>query len=265
MTKLAIIGSAGRMGRALVHEASRDSSLNIGAALEHASSPALGKDAGLLAGVGEKGLSISSSLGGAEFDVMIDFSTPEATAHNLQSCMDLGKAIVVGTTGMTAEQVENLNETAKHIPVFFAANMSVGVNVTLKLLELAAKALGEHTDIEVIEAHHKHKVDAPSGTALKMGEVLAQSLGKDLQQDGVFARHGITGERKAGSIGFSAIRGGDIAGEHMVMFIGEAERIEITHRASDRKIFAQGALRAAKWLAMKPPGLYGMNDLLGFD
>ncbi|MFT5259508.1 MAG: 4-hydroxy-tetrahydrodipicolinate reductase [Gammaproteobacteria bacterium] len=265
MTRLAIVGSAGRMGGALLREASEDNGLEVGVALERANASSLGQDAGVVAGLGKSRLKISSDAQADDFDVMVDFSTPEATMQNIQTCLAMQKAIVVGTTGMSQEQVQSLHSAAKEIPVFYAANMSVGVNVTLKLLEVAAKALGEQTDIEVIEAHHKHKVDAPSGTALKMGEVLAASLGKSLERDGVFTRHGITGARKEGSIGFSTIRGGDIAGEHTVMFIGEAERIEITHRATDRKIFAQGALRAAKWVVNQPAGLYGMNELLGFD
>lgn len=264
MTKLAITGPAGRMGGALIRAAAADPLCQLSVALTHAASPAIGQDSGTVAGLAPNNLPITSAIDGADFTVMVDFSNPAATMQNIQTCLAQQKAIVIGTTGMSGAQLEQLTAAANKIPVFYAANMSVGVNVTLKLLELAAKALGAQTDIELIEAHHKHKVDAPSGTALQMGAVIAAALGKDLQRDGVFARHGITGERTEGSIGFSTIRGGDIAGEHTVMFIGEAERIEITHRANDRKIFAQGAIRAAHWLAKQDLGLYGMQELLGF-
>ncbi len=264
-TNIAVVGGAGRMGGAIVRAAQDSDEIAVSAVFEQAGNKALGEDAGVLAGIGSCGVLLADSVLDAYFDVMIDFSTPESTLANLEACTQLGKPIVVGTTGMTAEQQTALHEASKQIPVFFASNMSIGVNVALKLLEMATKALGQQCDIEVIEAHHKHKVDAPSGTALTMGEVIADALGKDLQHDGVFAREGITGARKDGSIGFSTIRGGDIAGEHTVMFIGDSERVEISHRTTDRKIFAKGALRAASWLAQQPTGLYGMNELLGFD
>ncbi len=265
MTKLAIVGASGRMGGALIRGAVADSSLQLVLALERSDSASLQLDAGDVAGAGTLEVAITDDVLQQSFDVMIDFSTPTSSCANLEKCISLKKAIVIGTTGMSDKEMLQLHEASKHIPVFFAANMSVGVNVTLKLLELAARALGQQTDIEVIEAHHKHKVDAPSGTALKMGEVLALATNKQLPEDGVFVRHGHTGARQDGAIGFSTIRGGDIAGEHTVMFIGESERVEISHKATDRKIFAEGALRAAKWLAQQSPGLYGMNELLGFD
>lgn len=253
------------MGGALIRGILKDESLHLSVALERVASDTLGKDAGEVAGVVALNNLITDNVASKEFDVMIDFSTPEATVNNVTSCMSLKKAIVVGTTGMDSRQIDHLIDASRHIPVFFAANMSIGVNVTLKLLEFAAKAIGQQTDIEVIEAHHKYKVDAPSGTALAMGEVLAAATNKLLPDNGVFTRHGISSERENGTIGFSTIRGGDIAGEHTVMFIGESERIEISHKVTDRKIFADGALRAAKWLATQPAGLYGMNELLEFD
>ena len=263
MINIAVVGAAGRMGGAIVRSADQDQAVQVTAALERPGAEALGKDAGELAAVGANGVAVVDSLDDAEFDVLIDFSTPAATLKHIVVCERMNKAIVIGTTGMSEENIAMLKAAARNIPILFAANMSVGVNITLKLLQMAAQSLGNDTDIEIIEAHHKHKVDAPSGTALKMGEVVAAAVGKDLQQDGVFSRHGIIGARPEGSIGFSTIRGGSIAGEHTVMFIGESERIEITHRATDRGLFADGAIRAAKWLAGQPAGLYDMPDVLG--
>lgn len=265
MTKLAVIGAAGRMGGAIIRAIESDQAVTLSCALEHADSPALGQDAGMVANIGELNIPIVSSAKEWVFDTMIDFSTPASSLLNIEHCLNEARAIIIGTTGMNEEVMAKMRRASEHIPIIFSANYSVGVNLTVKLLKMAAAVIGNETDIEIIEAHHKHKVDAPSGTALLLGNTIADELGKDLSRDGVFCREGITGERKQGSIGFSTIRGGDIAGEHTVMFIGESERIEISHRATDRKIFANGAIRAAKWLQDKPAGLYDMNDVLGLS
>jgi len=265
MKKVAVIGAAGRMGGAIIRALSADQQLSLGCALERPGSAALGKDAGQLAGLAQCNVPVVDSADGEGFDIMIDFSTPAATLLNIENCRKQGKSIVIGTTGMNEEVLESMRQAARHIPVMFSANYSVGVNLMAKLLKLTAEVIGEDSDIEVIEAHHRHKVDAPSGTALLLGNAITDTLGTSLDKDGVFCREGIIGERQQGSIGFSTIRGGDIAGEHTVMFIGEAERIEITHRATDRKIFANGAVRAAKWLSQQPAGLYDMNDVLGLS
>ena len=263
MINIAVIGAAGRMGGAIIRAIESDQAVTLSCALERPQSTALGQDAGSLANIVPLGVPIVGSAQDQTFDIMIDFSTPASTLLNVDFCKNARKAIVVGTTGMSEEALETLREASKTIPVMFSANYSVGVNLTAKLLKMAAAVIGDETDIEIIEAHHKHKVDAPSGTALLLGRAIADELGKNLQRDGVFCREGIIGERESGTIGFSTIRGGDIAGEHTVMFIGDSERIEITHRATDRKIFANGAIRAAKWLSKQPAGLYDMNDVLG--
>ena len=269
MLKLAIAGAAGRMGGALIRAAADADGVAISAAIEHAAHPALGRDAGELAGCGALGVAVraAAELGAesdGEFDLLLDFTTPAATQENLARCLRLSRGVVIGTTGIDADGQSRIREAANDIPVLFAANTSIGVNLCLALVETAAAALGDIADVEIVEAHHRHKVDAPSGTALALGKAAADALGKDLDQDGVFARHGHTGERQPGSIGFSTIRGGDIAGEHSVLFIGAGERLEITHRATDRKLFANGALKAALWLAPQPPGrLYTMRDVLG--
>ncbi len=263
MNKIAVIGAAGRMGGAIIRALSSEQELELSCALERAECPVLGEDSGTISGIGENGVIIVDNPEAQAFDTMIDFSTPASTLLNLEFCRNQGRAIIIGTTGMDEDALEMMRQASQQIPVMFSANYSVGVNLMAKLLKLAASVIGEQTDIEIIEAHHKHKVDAPSGTALLLGNAVAETMGKTLREDGVFCREGIIGEREQGSIGFSTIRGGDIAGEHTVMFIGEAERIEITHRATDRKIFANGAVRAAKWLSQQPAGLYDMNDVLG--
>lgn len=265
MVNIAVIGAAGRMGGAIIRAIAVDDALTLSCALERPGSIALGKDAGIVANAGSSDVEIVDSPVGQPFDIMIDFSTPASSLLNIEFCQHEGRAIVIGTTGMNAEVLAKLEQASQSIPIVFSANFSVGVNLLARLLRTTAGVVGDDADIEIIEAHHKHKVDAPSGTALLLGNAIADELGKDLSHDGVFCREGIIGERKPGSIGFSTIRGGDIAGEHSVMFIGESERIEITHRATDRKIFANGAVRAAKWLSDKSPGLYDMNDVLGFS
>lgn len=262
--RLAIAGASGRMGRALLEAGAADPATAIAAALDVAGSLQAGHDAGELV-AGARGVRIGTEVAAAvaAADVLIDFTRPAGTAAHLAACRAAGKAIVIGTTGFEAEGLEAIRAAAREIPVVFAPNFAIGMLVTFKLVDLAARALGPDFDVEVFEVHHKLKVDAPSGTALKLGEVAAAARGTSLAKDAVFARHGATGERKAGTIGFSAVRGGDIVGDHTVFFAGTGERIEITHRSSSRANYAQGAIRAAKWLAGRAPGLYDMDDVLG--
>jgi 4-hydroxy-tetrahydrodipicolinate reductase len=236
----------------------------LSGALDIAASPAIGHDAGAFAGQ-TTGVLITADIaqGLKNSRVLIDFTRPEGTMAHLAVCRANGVAMVIGTTGFTDSQKAEIAQAAKRIPIMMAPNMSVGVNVTLKLLEMAAKALATGYDIEIIEAHHRHKVDAPSGTALKMGEVIAGALGRDLKDCAVYAREGVTGERDPSSIGFATIRGGDIVGDHTVLFAGTGERIEITHKSSSRSTYAQGSLRAARFLAGQKAGLFDMFDVLG--
>lgn len=261
---IAIAGSSGRMGRALLEAVERAPDMRVGAALERTGSPYLGKDAGELIGA-PCGVAINDDVAGAldGSDVLIDFTRPEGTLAHLVFCRAKGIKMVIGTTGFSADQKEELQAAAREIPIVFAPNMSVGVNITLKLLEMSARVLNEDYDIEIIEAHHRHKVDAPSGTALLMGEVVARALGKNLSEVAIYSREGHTGERVPGAIGFATIRGGDIVGDHTVMFAGTGERIEISHKASSRATFAEGALRAARFLGNKQSGLFDMQDVLG--
>ncbi|MFZ2302221.1 MAG: 4-hydroxy-tetrahydrodipicolinate reductase [Gallionella sp.] len=262
--KIAIAGSGGRMGRALLEGVAQADDLVLHAALEHGASPLIGKDAGELFGA-PCGVRISAdaqaALQGA--DVLIDFTRPEGTLHHLDICRKLGVNMVIGTTGFNAQQKAQLGAAAQQIGIVFAPNMSVGVNLVFKLLETASRVLAHGYDIEIIEAHHRHKVDAPSGTALGMGEVVARTLGRDLAQCAVYGREGVTGERDPSTIGFATVRGGDIVGDHTVLFAGTGERVEITHKASSRATFALGALRAARYLKSNPAGLYDMQDVLG--
>jgi 4-hydroxy-tetrahydrodipicolinate reductase len=261
---LAIAGAGGRMGRILLEAAASPPAMVITGALEHAASPLLGRDAVELSG-NAKGIVVTADLvaGLANAHVLIDFTRPEGTLEHLAACRKQGVNMVIGTTGFTAEQKREIDVAAKDIAIVFAANMSLGMNVLDKLVEMATKALHEDYDIEIIEAHHKLKVDAPSGTALMLGETVAKSIGKSLDEIGVFARHGVIGERKSGTIGFSTIRGGDIIGDHTVMYAGSGERIEITHRSSSRVTYAQGAMRAARFLQGRKAGLFDMQDVLG--
>lgn len=261
-TRIAVSGASGRMGQAIIRLVADDDDLELVAALEHGESGAIGNDAGQMAGAGVLGVSIASDMPAQGFDILVEFTTPDATMAHLAYCRQHGRAMMIGTTGLSAGQRETIAEAAADIPLVLAANTSVGVNLCAALLETAARVLGDSMDVEVIEAHHRHKVDAPSGTALLLGNAVAGALGRDLEVDGVFAREGITGPRVDGSIGFSTVRGGEIAGEHTVMFIGDNERLEITHRAVDRRIFAEGAIRAVKWLAGRPSGQYDMRDVL---
>ena len=264
MIKVAIHGAAGRMGHALIQACQQAETLTLAAAIERPGSPALGEDAGTLAGLSPLGIKVTDCIDpiAAPFDVLVDFTRPEPALNALSICRQHHKAMVIGTTGFSDSDKDIIHSASLEIPVVLAPNMSVGVNLCLKLLEVAARVIGDETDIEVIEAHHRHKVDAPSGTALRMAEVVAETLGRDLKVDGVFSREGHTGERDPKSIGFSVIRAGDIVGEHTVMFADEGERVEITHKASSRMTFAKGAMRAAGWLAGREPGLYDMQDVL---
>jgi len=262
--QIAVAGSSGRMGRALIEAIAQSADFRIKAALELPGNPYLGKDAGELVGA-PCGVRISDDLEGAlaGCDVLVDFTRPEGTLAHVQVCRKRGIHMVIGTTGFQAAQKASIVAATQEIPIVMAPNMSVGVNLTFKLVELAAKILGEGYDVEIIEAHHRHKVDAPSGTALRMGEVIAAALGRDLAQDAVYAREGVTGERKASTIGFATVRGGDIVGDHTALFAGVGERVEITHKAASRATFALGALRAARFLAGKKAGLFDMQDVLG--
>lgn len=263
---IAINGAAGRMGRNLIKACLHTQGLSLGAAIEHADSEFLGLDAGALANVGTAGVPITASLeeAVAHFDVLIDFTRPEPSLNALDICLVNNKAMVIGTTGYTDEQKVKLEQASTQMPIVLASNFSVGVNVLFKLLEVASKAFGDSVDIEIQETHHRFKVDAPSGTALSMGEVIADTLGRDLKACAVYGREGVTGERDRQTIGFSTVRAGDVIGDHTAMFADLGERVEITHKASDRIIYANGAMRAARWLSQQPNGLYDMHDVLGF-
>ncbi|WP_404991838.1 4-hydroxy-tetrahydrodipicolinate reductase [Cupriavidus pauculus] len=262
--KIAIAGASGRMGRMLIETVLETDGVTLAGALDVPGSPALGQDAGMFLGR-DTGVKISADIDAvlANSDCLIDFTRPEGTLAHLAVAKRLGKKIVVGTTGFDAAGKEALANAAESIGVVFASNFSVGVNATFKLLEVAAKLLSTGYDIEIIEAHHRHKVDAPSGTALTMGEVIAKSIGRDLDNCAVYAREGHTGPRDPNSIGFATIRGGDIVGDHTVMFAGIGERIEISHKSSSRQSYADGAVRAARFLADKPSGMFDMQDVLG--
>ncbi len=261
---VAVTGASGRMGQMLIEAILASGDCSLAGALDRADSPSLGSDASAFLGR-SVGVAISADLhaGLKDAQVVIDFTRPEGTLAHLRECRKLGVNAVIGTTGFTDAQKAEIATAAQDIAIVMAPNMSVGVNVTLKLLEMAAKALSTGYDIEIIEAHHRHKVDAPSGTALKMGEVIAQALGRDLKDCAVYAREGVTGERDPSSIGFAPIRGGDIVGDHTVLFAGTGERIEITHKSSSRATYAQGSLRAVRFLAGRRQGLFDMFDVLG--
>jgi 4-hydroxy-tetrahydrodipicolinate reductase len=262
--KIAVAGSAGRMGRTLIEAVLQSPDMQLGAALEQTGSPALGRDAGVLVG-GACGVRISddpeSALEGC--DALIDFTRPEGTLRHLQACMQHKVKLVIGTTGFSAAQKQAIGDAARGLAIVMAPNMSVGTNVVFKLLDVAARALNEGYDIEIIEAHHRHKVDAPSGTALRMGEIVASALGRNLAECAIYGREGITGERSPQTIGFSAVRGGDIVGDHTVLFAATGERVEVSVKAGSRMTYAQGALRAARFLAAKAAGFYDMQDVLG--
>ncbi|MDP2608133.1 MULTISPECIES: 4-hydroxy-tetrahydrodipicolinate reductase [unclassified Oceanobacter] len=267
MTRIAITGAAGRMGRVLIQAVDAAEGADIGAVIVRHDDPMLGIDAGAIAGLGKDlGILAVASLDEVadQFDVLIDFTTPVATLANLAFCQHHGKCIVIGTTGFSDAEKAILADTAKHTGVVFAPNYSVGVNLCLNLLRMAAKVMGEESDIEVVEMHHRHKVDAPSGTALRMGEVVAETMGWDLKEVACYGREGQTGARPHKQIGFETIRGGDVVGDHTVMFATEGERVEVTHKAQSRMTFARGAVRSALWIPTQGAGLYDMQDVLGF-
>ena len=261
---IAIAGSSGRMGRALLEAVAAAPDMRLTAALERAGSPYLQKDAGEMLGA-PCGIRITEDVASvlSGTDVLIDFTRPEGTLAHLAACRAARVKMVIGTTGFSVKQKEAFEAASDDIPIVLAPNMSVGVNLTFKLLELAAAVLGDGYDVEIVEAHHRHKVDAPSGTALRMGEVIARTLGRELSEVAVYGREGNTGERATATIGFSTVRGGDIVGDHTVIFAGTGERIEISHKASSRTTFAEGALRAARFLAGKQRGMFDMQDVLG--
>ena len=263
--RIAIAGAGGRMGRQLIQAVQQSEPARLGAALERSGSSLVGTDAGELAGMTSLNIKVADNLASIkdDFDIFIDFTRPEGTLAHLDYCLQQGKGMVIGTTGFDVEQKARIQSAAEHISIVFAANFSVGVNVMLKLLEKTAQVMGDYCDIEIIEAHHRYKVDAPSGTALAMGDVIAATLGRQLADCAVYSREGHTGERQPHTIGFASVRAGDIVGEHTAMFADLGERIEITHKASSRMTFANGAVKAAIWLKDRKPGLYDMNDVLG--
>ncbi len=264
MIRIAIVGATGRMGLCLIKAIALSDKAKLTVAIARTGSHSIGNDAGVLAGISQLGVKVGDDLNAAlnDFDILIDFTRPEISMNYIELCRKAGKKIIIGTTGYSDTQKIEISQAAKEIPIVLAPNMSVGVNLSLKLLEVAAKVMGDYTDIEIIEAHHRHKVDAPSGTALQMGEVIATTLGRDLKDSAIYGREGNTGERNQKTIGFSTIRAGDIVGEHTVMFADEGERLEITHKATSRMTFANGAVRAAIWLNAKEYGLFDMQDVL---
>lgn len=265
MLRIALVGVSGRMGLCLIKAAALSDHAELTVAVSRPESLAVGRDVGELAGISSIGIPVGTDLSAMvdHFDVLIDFTRPDASMAYLDICRQAGKKVVIGTTGYSDAQKAAIAEMATETAIVMAPNFSVGVNLSLKLLEIAAKVMGDYTDIEVIEAHHRHKVDAPSGTALRMGEVVANALGRNLKECAIYGREGDTGARDRKTIGFSTIRAGDIVGEHTVMFADEGERLEIKHKATSRMTFANGAVRAAVWLADKSNGLFDMQDVLG--
>ncbi|MCS4307100.1 4-hydroxy-tetrahydrodipicolinate reductase [Rheinheimera pacifica] len=264
MPSIGIFGANGRMGRALITVA-KEQQLNLTAATVRAGSELIGVDAGELAGVGKLGLPLSATGAGSinNADIWVDFTMPEAMLAHLELAVAAKKAMIIGVTGLTDTQYQQVQQAAKHIPIVWAPNMSVGVNLLLHLVQTAAKVMGQTADIEIIEAHHRFKKDAPSGTAMAIGASIAKALDRDLTKVAVYGREGITGEREQQTIGFATVRGGDIIGDHTALFADLGERLEISHKASSRSTFAQGALRAALWLQNKQSGLYSMQQVLG--
>lgn len=260
---IAITGVTGRMGRTLVHAINEDQHVRLSAAVQRQGSSLIGADAGELAGVGKNSVAVIDSLEKANFDLLIDFTLIEPCLAHLDVAKNKNKPMVIGTTGFNDLQREQIHDAAKYIPIILAPNTSIGITLCLHLLKQMSPILAEDSDIEIIETHHRHKVDAPSGTAVRLGEVIADSLGRDLKQCAIYGREGISEPRDRETIGFSTVRGGDVVGDHTVLFASEGERIELTHKASSRMTFAKGALRAAKWLNEQPAGLYDMQDVLG--
>ncbi|MFT5578484.1 MAG: 4-hydroxy-tetrahydrodipicolinate reductase [Paraglaciecola psychrophila] len=263
---IAVTGAAGRMGKILIEAIALNSDTQLSAAIEWSGSDAIGADAGELAGLGKNGVIVVADINAVinDFDVLVDFTVPSATVTNAQACAAVGKKIVIGTTGCSAAEKQLIDHCATQTAACMATNYSTGVNLCFKLLRETAAILGDDYDVEIVEAHHRHKVDAPSGTALSMGEAVAAGLQRDLSEVAVYGREGIVGARTDKEIGFSAVRGGDIVGDHTVMFLADGERVEISHKASSRMSFARGAVRAAVWLADRDSGLFDMQDVLGF-
>ena len=267
MMRIAVVGASGRMGLCLIKAAALTKNAELSVAISRTGSLAIGRDAGELAGISVLGIKVVDNLASVidQFDVLIDFTRPDASMSFIEICRQAGKKIVIGTTGYNDMQKAQISDAAKYVGIVMAPNMSVGVNLSLKLLEITAKVMGNNSDIEIIEAHHRHKIDAPSGTALRMGEVIANALGQDLKDCAIYGREGNIGERDRKTIGFSTIRAGDIVGEHTVMFADDGERVEIIHKATSRMTFANGAVKAAIWLANKESGMYDMQDVLGIS
>ncbi|MBT4833493.1 MAG: 4-hydroxy-tetrahydrodipicolinate reductase [Porticoccaceae bacterium] len=265
MSNIAVIGAAGRMGKALIETIAETQGARLSAALEQPDSSLVGADAGELAGIGRNNIQVAASLAEVadDFDVLIDFSVPAVTAANAAFCAEHGKKMVIGTTGLNDEQLQQVMAASQSNAVCMASNYATGVNLCFKLAELAASVLGNDVDIEISEAHHRHKIDAPSGTALSLGESVAGALGRNLKEVAVYGREGQTGARDRQTIGFATVRAGDIVGDHTVIFAADGERVEITHKASSRMAFARGAVRAAKWLSTQDAGLFDMQDVLG--
>ena len=266
MPNIAITGATGRMGRTLVQLVHQAEDLTLAGATDRPDSPSLGQDVGVLCGLGETGVMVQSDLSALnDIDIVIDFTLPAATEAHLQICRNRGFGLVIGTTGLTETQKTQVNAAGQEIPIVFAPNMSVGVNVLTQLVEQAAQILGDDYDVEIVEMHHRHKVDAPSGTALALGEAAARGLQRNLKDCAIYGREGAEGPRKTDTIGFATLRGGDVVGDHTVIYAGDGERIEIGHKASSRNTFARGALRAARWLSGRPAGRYTMRDVLGLQ
>lgn len=263
-TRIGVVGAGGRMGRMLIEATLKGEGIVLGAAFDVPGSPAIGKNAGELVGLSADVLITDDVAAGLkQIDVLIDFTRPQGTLVHLELCRLAGVGMVIGTTGFEADGKAAIAAAARDIPVVFAPNMAVGVNVVFKLLDMAARIMNQGYDIEVVEAHHRMKIDAPSGTALRMGEVVAAALGRDLEECAIYGREGVTGERDPSTIGFATVRGGDIVGDHTVMFCGIGERVEITHKASSRMPYALGSLRAARFMAGRKNGLFDMQDVLG--
>ena len=263
MIRVAVVGAAGRMGRNLVTACVAAEKTSLTQATEKTSNSLIGADAGVVAGIEALDVLITDTLDASKFDVLIDFTHPTVTSNHVDYCLHNNKKMVIGTTGVDQSLEQKMRRAGETIAIMYAPNMSIGVNLCLQLLATAAKILGDSVDIEIIEAHHRHKVDAPSGTAIKMGQVIAETLGRDLATCAVYGREGQTGARERKTIGFETIRAGDIVGEHTVLFAGEGERIEIIHKASSRMTFANGAIRACQWIQQKDHGFFGMQDVLG--
>ncbi len=267
MLRVAVTGAVGRMGKTLIEAIQASQNMVLTAAIDRPDSSLVGADAGEVVGLNKLGIEIVGDLSKVLecFDVLIDFTHPTVTLKNMEVCSKAGKAMVIGTTGFSSAEKAQLEAAAELIPLVYAANYSIGVNLSLKLVQMAAKVLGNDVDIEIMEAHHRDKVDAPSGTALRMGEIVAETLGRDFDKVAVYGRQGQTGARNRETIGFATVRAGDIVGEHTVMFAADGERVEISHKASSRMTFAKGAIRSARWVVGKPAGLYDMQHVLGLE